>query len=236
MVLGVAKRPQPDPSCRSCAALSERLDELEVIVRDLGAEVTRLKARKPTTSRTSSKPPSSDAPWSKGARRKKKPSGKKRGGQPGHKGQRRRPTPPEGVREAKAVKPGECRSCCEPLAGDDPSPQIHQVVDIPPVEPFVLEYLLHKLKCSRCGTSTRASLPEGVPQTSFGPNLSALIATLTGGYRMSPQRTTLHCRLLRHRHLAWRSLQGRGTDQRGARRGPRGRDGVCRRIGREAPR
>jgi len=172
--------------------LTGRLDEVEGIAREqavvierLGAEVTRLKAREPTTSRTSSKPPSSDAPWSKGARRKKKPSGKKRGGQPGHKGQRRRPTPPEGVSEVNAVKPGECRSCSEPLAGDDPSPQNHQVVDIPPVEPFVLEYLLHKLKCSRCGTSTRASLPEGVPQSSFGPNLSALIATLTGGYRMS---------------------------------------------------
>ena len=185
MVDGVVERPQSDPGCPSCVVLREELADLREVVEKLGAEVTRLKGRKPTTSRTSSKPPSSDGPWSKAARRKKSPSGKKRGGQPGHKGQRRRPAPPEDVNEVKAVKPSECRSCSAPLAGDDPSPRVHQVVDIPPITPHVLEYRLHELECSTCGTSTRASLPEDVSQSSFGPNLSGLIATLTGGYRMS---------------------------------------------------
>ncbi len=185
MVIGVVERPQPDPSCPNCAALSARLDEIETVVRDLGAEVARLKARRPTTSRTSSKPPSSDGPWSKSSTPKKKPSGKKRGGQPGHKAQRRKPAPPEDVDEARAVKPSECRSCSEPLTGDDPSPQSHQVIDLPPIVAYIVEYMLHELECSKCGTRTRANLPEGVSSSSFGPNVSGLIALLTGGYRMS---------------------------------------------------
>jgi Family of unknown function (DUF6444) len=83
----VDKRPESDPSCSSCAALSARLDGIEELVREQvlviekqGAEIERLKARKPKTSRTSSKPPSSDGPWSKTSRSKGAASGKKRGG------------------------------------------------------------------------------------------------------------------------------------------------------------
>jgi len=41
----------------------EQLAELREVVAKQGAEIERLKAQRPTTSRTSSKPPSSDPPW-----------------------------------------------------------------------------------------------------------------------------------------------------------------------------
>lgn len=156
----------------------------EVIAKQ-GAEIERLKARKAKTSRTSSKPPSSDGPWGKGRGGSGKGSGRKRGGQKGHEGKQRKPTPPEGIDETNAVKPDACRSCSTPLSGADPNPWRHQIIDIPPIEPWTVEYLLHRLQCPKCGDSTRASLPDGVHQSNFGPNLTALVCQLTGDYRMS---------------------------------------------------
>jgi len=60
-----------DPTCPGCVLLMKRLVEIEAVVAKQGAEIERLKARKPKTSRTSSKPPSSDAPWSKAAHSKR---------------------------------------------------------------------------------------------------------------------------------------------------------------------
>ncbi len=85
----------------------------------------------------------------------------------------------------KAVRPERCSSCKEPVSGDDPRPWIHQVIDIPPVDPCVVEYRLHQLECVKCGAVTRAALPQGVHPSNFGPNLSALVVLLSGEYRMS---------------------------------------------------
>ena len=185
MSYGMKARPQPDPDCPSCVALSGRLDELEVLVAKLGAELTRLKGMKPKTSRTSSKPPSSDGPWVKRPQAKRASSGKQRGGQPGHAGKTRKPAAPEDVDEVKIVKPDVCGSCCEPLFGCDPDPRRHQITDIPSAAPTHVEYQLHALECSSCGLTTKAALPSEVHASAFGPNLSALIVLLSGEYRMS---------------------------------------------------
>src|SRR5262249_57741177 len=60
----------------------------------------------------------------------------------------------------------------------------HQVAEIPPIQPGVTEYRLHRLACEVCGTRTCASLPEGVSVGAFGPRLQALLAVLAGGYRL----------------------------------------------------
>ena len=164
--------------------LRETVKHLLDVIEKQGAEIDRLKARKPKTSRTSSKPPSTDAPWAKNAS-KKKPSGRKRGGQPGHKGAQRKPAPPEDVDETKMVKPSHCSSCTEPLFGEDPNPWRHQIIDIPPVKPYITEYVLHRLTCEGCGEETKAELPPGVHASNFGPNIAAQVALLTGEYRMS---------------------------------------------------
>ena len=134
--------PSPNPSCPGCIALMKELMSLKVIVEEQGVEITRLKAQLQRTSRTSSKPPSSDAPWDKGAS-KRSPSGKKRGGQPGHKGKNRPPASPGDVAETHAIKPTLCGSCSAPLRGNDPNPRLHQTSDIPPVTPKIVELQLH---------------------------------------------------------------------------------------------
>lgn len=97
---------EPDPNCPSCASLANELSALRAVVEKLSGEVDRLKARKPKTSRTSSKPPSTDAPWAKSASTKKS-TGRKRGGQPSHKGAQRKPAPPKDVDEVLAEIRGE---------------------------------------------------------------------------------------------------------------------------------
>jgi transposase len=142
-----------------------------------------LKARLQQNSSNSSKPPSSDPPGA--IPRTKKPTGKQRGGQPGHPKHERALVPPEKVRNTQVIRPEYCRICSHELAGDDPEPYRHQVFDIPRLAPTVDEYQLHCLQCPRCRTRTRAQLPEGVPKSSFGPRLQAMAAVSSGAYRMS---------------------------------------------------
>ena len=65
-----------------------------------------------------------------------------------------------------------------------PEPLRHQVAEVPPIEPTVDEYRLHRLECPRCGTSTCATLPPGVPTGAFGPRLRAILSVLAGAYRL----------------------------------------------------
>ena len=51
------------------------------------------------------------------------------------------------------------------------------------------EYQLHRLECARCGETTCAELPAGVPQGQSGPRLMALTALLMAFYRQSKRRT-----------------------------------------------
>src|SRR3984893_17362813 len=96
----------------------------------LEARVNDLENRLKLNSTNSSKPPSSDP-----IGMKRKPpalsSGKKRGGQPGHRKAQRVLVPPEKVHERFDCKPDACRRCGHELAGDDPEPVIHQVAELP---------------------------------------------------------------------------------------------------------
>src|SRR5204863_2223927 len=115
-------------------------------------------------------------------------SGRKRGGQPGHRKAHRTLVPPEKIHETFECKPTTCRRCGQELRGDDPAPLIHQVAELPRIEPIVDEYRLHRLACPDCGETTCGTLPEGVPTVRFGPYLQATLATLAGAYRLSKRQ------------------------------------------------
>jgi transposase len=158
------------------AAIRALLTTLERRIADLEERVNK-------NSTNSSQPPSSDLPSVK-RRPPAAPSGKKRGGQPGHRHHPRALVPPEGLRQVIECKPEGCRWCGHELHGDDPKPIRHQVAEVPPIQPVVDEYRLHRLKCPRCGTSTCAALPPGVPAGAFGPRLRAILSVLAGAYRL----------------------------------------------------
>src|SRR5713101_7532512 len=162
--------------------LATRVATLEATVQELREQLRQ-------DSRTSSRPPSSDPPTRQRERRRRQPSGRRPGGQPGHRGQTRTLVPVEEVDEVIVLKPAFCAHCQQPLDGDDPQPQRHQVFEIPPICPVVTEYQLHRLSCPGCGEATQAAWPAGVPRGIVGPRAQAVGSLCTGAYRLS-KRTT----------------------------------------------
>jgi transposase len=154
------------------AALQQQID-------DLRAEVAGLRDRLNRDSSNSSKPPSSDPPHVKPAP-PRAPSGKRRGGQPGHP-RHTRPILPADV--VHVLKPTHCRRCRRRLDGVDPDPLVHQVHEIPAARPHVTEYRRHRLACPGCATVTCADLPTGAA-SGYGPRAQAVCALLSGAYRV----------------------------------------------------
>jgi hypothetical protein len=139
---------------RTLEARLESLEALEARVHTLQEQVRTLEEQLKQTSRNSSRPPSSDPPQ---ALRPKRPrSGRRRGGQPGHRGQTRSLIPVEEVTAVVPIKPEQCASCHAPLSGDDPTPFRHQVIEIPPIEPVITEYQWHQ-------SSLQGRKGDGVP-------------------------------------------------------------------------
>lgn len=155
------------------------------------ARIAELEEKLRQSSQNSSKPPSSDPPQVQ--RPTRPPSGRKRGGQPGHKGRKRALLPPEKVTRTVPLLPTSCRGCHRPLHGHDPEPLRHQVVELPPITPEVTEYQLGKLFCPCCDLYTRAPLPEGVTTGAFGPRLCAFLGLLSGKYRLSKRSSEELC-------------------------------------------
>jgi transposase len=144
----------------------------------LRAEVEELKRLLGRSSTNSSLPPSRDSREARAERKKKRSSGKKQGGQPGHKGQHREMVvDPDRVVEHR---PSVCGRCGDELPADGAlvgEPVSHQVSEIiTRVE--VTEHRRMRVRCD-CGACTLAKLPAGVPSGAFGPGVQAAAATLT---------------------------------------------------------
>jgi len=84
--------------------------------------------------------------------------------------------------------PEPCRRCGTLLQEEDPAPVRHQVIEIPPITPLVIEHRLHRLVCP-CSTSTCATLPADVEASSYGPRLSALAGLLGSAFPLSFSKT-----------------------------------------------
>jgi transposase len=158
------------------AALHERIRELE--------------ARVGQDSSNSSRPPSTDPPQAAAkGKRPSVPSGRKRGGQPGHRGSFRTLLPREQADAVVVVAPSVCGRCGHAFPQTQPRRQVrvwrHQVVDLVRLTVQVTEYQLQARRCGACGKRTRAALPAGVSPGAFGPQFTAVVAMLTGRYRLS---------------------------------------------------
>jgi transposase len=164
--------------------MAQEIKQLEKKLTEVLTVQEQLLEKVNQTSKNSSLPPSSDLPEVEKKQRVKK-SGKKRGGQPGHKGISRKLYPIEDCSAIIEHHPEKCPSCGEALSGCDTNPYRHQIVEIPPITPIVIEHRLHQLTCSKCGRKTRASLPLEVNPSGYGVRVVALVALLSGVYRNS---------------------------------------------------
>jgi transposase len=174
------------PSYEELAALvvrqAERIEQLE-------AEVGELRRRVGQNSRNSSKPPSSDSPFTKPAPRSlRRRSGRKPGGQPGHPGSTLALVAnPE---ERRRHEPGPCTGCGADLR-DAPEVGVErrQVFDLPPMTVRVTEHQLIARRCA-CGTTTCGTAPQGVSAPAqYGPRITAIVLYLYVGQFLSKKRT-----------------------------------------------
>src|SRR6476660_1294740 len=177
-----------EPSCPGCVqrdalieALRQRVDELERQVKDLQQ---RLGANASNSSLApSANPPAAPPPVVK------RPTGRKSGGQPGHKGHQRLRLPPERVGHVIALVPSHCRACHTPLpqqpSAADPEPVWHQFAELPRVSAVVTEFQGHARTCPGCGHVSRESIPAEIRAHAFGPRLAAVLSYLSGSQYVS---------------------------------------------------
>lgn len=161
-------------------ALKERVAALEALVAELIARLEQ-------NSTNSSRPPSTDPPWSKPKRKPpEQPSGRRAGGQPGHEGHAREAVPPERVTGTEDVYPERCE-CGHEFEDHErcEDAYVHQVIDLPPVQAQAKDWWLWNQQCPKCDRWTRAQLPVGVPPDGKGARLKAAVALLTAKYHVS---------------------------------------------------
>lgn len=164
--------------------MAQRIKKLEKQHAELLAVHQQLLELVNRTSKNSSSPPSQDPPGFGNKPRKQK-SSKKLGGQPGHEGHSRDLYPIEKCSSVIEHHPTTCSCCGQSLSGEDENPYRHQIVDLPPIEPIVIEHRLHQLTCGRCGNLNRATLPDDVNPSGYGVRVVAMVALLSGVYRNS---------------------------------------------------
>jgi transposase len=171
----------PEPVRQLVLSLLATLEQLQ-------QEVARLSERVQQNSHNSSMPPSSDRPFVKRKPPVKKGE-RKQGGQPGHRGKGRKLKPPEQVSRFVISQPTTCGACGALLMGADPQPSRHQVTELPRIEPEVVEYQVHCLRCLACGQESRGEWPADMPVGSFGPRLQATTGYLSGRFAVSRRDT-----------------------------------------------
>ncbi len=167
------------------AAVAER-DEAAAALAAAQGRVSELERRLLTNSGNSHKPPSSDG-FSKPAPKRKASSGRRPGGQPGHKG-----TTMSLVETPDRVEhhhPGSCAGCGASLAGAASEGYVRrQVADIPPVALETVEHRVHRAVCPGCGAVSAGRFPEGVKAPAqYGPGVRSTVRYLSAA-RMIPRR------------------------------------------------
>jgi transposase len=173
---------------KSITEREKRIAEFEQLVATLQKELAELKAKLGQDSSNSSRPPSSDPPWVKPKPSKKKRSGRKAGGQRGHKGVHRTLLPLEAVDKVERHEPRACQHCAEQFDGTEEEvgePERWQVTELPPVRAEVTEHQGIGRRCCRCGRVTHGHIPPHLKTSAFGPRAQATIACLGGRYRLS---------------------------------------------------
>src|SRR3954466_12283814 len=145
--------------------------ELERLSKEELIELVLRLQRPEKTSRTSSKPPSTDR---KEQRERAKPGGAK----PGHEGHSRviGETPDEVVEH----RPDLCPCCLAALPGDlaAETVSVHERVELPAVKPLVTHHRRLAVGCPACGTRVVAPVPQAARGTPFGPRLHAVATYL----------------------------------------------------------
>jgi transposase len=180
------------------ASQAAQIEKLTATIVELTAKIAELERRLGADSTNSSRPPSSDSPFTKRPAKQRSSrtrSGRKPGKQNGDPGVSRSLS--DSPDQVVVITPDRCRGCAVPLAGAGSTVQERrQVVDLPPVPaPFVTEYQRVSVTCPCCGevtTSSWADTPVADPNT-------AVVAAPGSAVRIGPRALAM-CTLLTCAH------------------------------------
>ena len=174
----------PDSVSKLIEELVRRIDNIEQNMAALRGENELLKEQVARTSANSSQPPSKNRLDFKPNR--KEISGRKRGGQIGHVGHERKLYPVEMCQEIIEHYPDKCSKCGSEVKESNSEIYRHQVVEIPPVKPIVIEHRFHQMTCTCCGKENQAPLmAEIIRKGGYGSRVAAYIGLFSSQYRQS---------------------------------------------------
>src|SRR5208337_5315472 len=170
------------------ATLLEQNGAQREVIAALKARIAELERRLGLNSGNSGKPPSSDGlkkpPRTRSSR---EPSGKKPGGQKGHKGETlRQVAEPDSIVDHFPSSCTACGAAVTPAMSAGHSAR--QVFDLPEPRPLVVtEHRAHDCVCAGCGARTRASFPDGVnAPVQYGPRIASFVTYLLH-YQLLPE-------------------------------------------------
>ncbi len=182
----------PKPTYEQLAELVVSLardnEKLKARILEQDTRIAELERQLSANSRNSAKPPSADGLAKPAPKSLRKKSGRKPGGQRGHKGDTlRQVADPD---EVTRHEPGCCRGCGQGLTNAPGAGFTRrQVFDLPPVSIHVTEHHLVSRRCG-CGMTTTANAPAGVAApVQYGPRILAVIVYLYMGQYLSKHRT-----------------------------------------------
>ncbi len=158
-------KPTYDELAELVVVQAELIKSLTAEVKLLRAEVVELKRRLDADSSNSSRPPSSDSPFTKKpakARSSRQVTGRKPGKQPGDPGVSRSLSDhPDRIVHIDPVACADCHGSLTTATAR--MADRRQVVDLPPVaSPMVTEYRLGAKTCCCCGTETIAEWTDNI--------------------------------------------------------------------------
>ncbi len=162
------------------------IKKLENEIVELKKRIEELERLLGMNSKNSSKPPSSDPPTMSAVLPKWRH--KKRGAKNGHQPFMRELLPPETVKHRIELNPQVCHCGGRNLEKTNEEPLRHQIVDILPIKPEVIEYIQPIYRCKDCGAFVHQPLPDEVKRKYFGPGILALVAILTGMLNTSKRK------------------------------------------------
>jgi transposase len=196
--------PDPDQQQRTIDDLAQHITRLKAQIEKLQAEVRELHYRNfqlqrrnselepllTKDSHNSSRPPSTDPPWAKRTKSLRRPSGRRPGGQAGHRGATLRlAARPNRVIEHR---PRECRHChCALFESQVVRHLRQQVWEVVPAKLKVTEHHIAVLRCSSCRKTTRGEFSGAVRSgVQYGPGVKARVLYLQQYQLLPYQRTS----------------------------------------------
>lgn len=136
-------------------------------------------------STNSHKPPSADGFNKKRGAIRRGSSGRRPGGQKGHRGKTRIRVEPSKVSQTIDHKPQACDQCGALFSEQNESSPVErrQLWEIPEIKPFVIEHVFYQTTCN-CGHQARLPVPEWI-YSGTGDNLQAYMSYFTAEGKLS---------------------------------------------------